>query len=204
MSKPALIFVNAPPRAGKDTVAAALAESLGCVPVKFAEPIRRAIAGFFDVDMSEINEIVENHKGRSHPLLFDAEIRDLMIGLSEGWAKPRMGDRCFGRLLARKLDLIVYSGRSMVVSDAGFETEVDPVVEEIGPPRTHMLLIRLFRGPLEDEKWDSRKRLDAARWPGMASIDLHNDGTIQELKENAVRQVVAWYTVAEPWHHEHA
>jgi len=191
MQKPALVFVNAPPRAGKDTAVANVLVADGYVKHRFAEPIRRALAGFFNLPRSTIDDIVENHKGKSHPALHYAEVRDLMIGISEGWAKPRMGRRVFGHMMAHDLDQYATLKRSVVVPDAGFDEEVDSVVEAVGH-KFHMLLVLLHRGPKEQEKWDSRKRLDPKRW-GMNWIEIHNDGPLYNTQRQVTTEVRYWY-----------
>jgi len=191
MPRPAIVFVNAQPRAGKDTLADALVDSMGFIKMRQAEPIRRALAGFFDLPISTIDEIVDNHKGKSLESLYGAEIRDLMIDFSENWAKKKMGTTIFGRLFTRKLDRFITMNKSVVVADAGFDHETDPVVKAF-QDRACILLVRLFRGPVEMEKWDSRHRLDPKRW-GIDSIDIHNDGTRQDMQSEAVRRVRNWY-----------
>lgn len=141
-----VVFLNGPPRSGKDTGAEALRVRLGARVMKFASPIEEVVKGFFGLELWEYNRFREKEKEVPQPRLLDHSMRKVMISVSEDWAKPTFGPDVFGRLAAGKLLKLKEEtpGTPLVVfSDCGFAPEVRAVAHAVGAE--NCFLIRLGR-----------------------------------------------------------
>ncbi len=201
----ALILLNGPPRSGKDTVAKILWEAFEAdYSFRFANPLRKAIAAFLGVDMfgwgdHHVCEWFGDLKGKRTELTFNAEVREMMIDLSERWAKPLMGDDVFGRLMVRTLSQHIVLPDIITIADAGFSKEVLPVVHEfLG--KIPILLIHISRDGCE---WDSREpfptmdqEADPTLWWWIKKVDHisidNSELTKEEFEESAMNMVEAW------------
>jgi hypothetical protein len=139
-----VVFVNGPPRSGKDTTAEIAIDYLGDEArigvIKFAQPLRDAMCSLFgikdeDVELWKQTELsAKRHTGR-----------DVMIALSEVIVKPML-DRCFfGK---RAADVALRSSAEVIlVTDAGFDYEVASFIDEVKDqaPYCQFTLIQLHR-----------------------------------------------------------
>ena len=117
-----IILLNGPPRAGKDEYCKGI---LNAFPdarhLKFAQPLRDAVCTFFKVEDYEIEDL----KAR------DKRVRSFMISLSEKTTKPLLGKDYFGVRAAKAVRALEHSVELFVVSDAGFQYEVDAFLNEL-------------------------------------------------------------------------
>jgi hypothetical protein len=143
------IFLNGPPRCGKDTAAEFLEPYTGVAVYKFAAPIKRAVAAMLNMDECEL-------EGFKDVKLFqnDARPRDLLIGLSENVAKPMLGDNWFG--IQTGLEIVRQRPTVAVISDAGFTAEVDACATVLRDNGYACHLWRIHR-PETDFRNDSRE-----------------------------------------------
>lgn len=168
---PYVVFLNGPPRCGKDMLAAELTPYITFSRAKAAAPLKRAFGAFLDLDMQGIEE----HKETKSPLLQRAgsierdTIRQALISLSEDWAKVRYGEDFFGRLLAR--DIATSTAKLTIITDSGFEPEVAAIVRRIG--WRNCLLIRVHRDGCTFAE-DSRSHITLKE---IVQHDLYNNGT---------------------------
>lgn len=115
-----VVVVTGPPGSGKDTFAClfeeyAIIENRGCEQVKFAQPLRDALVGFFGLSNDSAVEAYKRTSG---------EVRKFMIGLSENVIKPIYGSKYFGSRAAVELCKLGRLPDYVVISDAGFDDEV--------------------------------------------------------------------------------
>lgn len=169
--KPKVILLNGPPRCGKDTVGLMLAEE--CVHVsirKFAQPLIDGMQAMFGVSCADGMD-----KGEQCDQLMGHSRRQAAISLSETWFKPMFGDGVFGRILLNVMESNDI-GKTVVVTDSGFECEAKPVFGHFAPGEVELVHIRR---PGKDFKNDSR-----GYWqnPRVRSHTLLNDGTLDELR----------------------
>lgn len=132
MNKPALeiVFLNGPPRAGKDTAADFLCSTFGMRRERFSEPLKRAIPAFLGVP----HEVLEDDKDRTTDECLGLSYRYLQQSLSEQWAKQVFRPDVFGTLLARRVARMPVPVDGVVrvcVSDCGFETELHGALSEL-------------------------------------------------------------------------
>jgi len=164
-----VIMLNAPPEAGKDTVADYMCAQLRAAQVDFK---RRALA-------DKPKEMVAYRHGVSAELMFSRELKDLpwrrgktprelVIEFSEAQKKALGQD-----LWARTTDIdLIRKPRVLVVTDLGFQAEYDYF------DKFHKVHLFKIEREGKDYSHDSRKEVD-----GPSSITLRNDGTLQDLRE---------------------
>lgn len=186
---PYVVFLNGPPRCGKDMLAAELTPYLQFSRAKAAAPLKRAFGAFLDLDMQGI----EDHKETKSRILqrrdsIDMDtVREGLISLSEDWAKVRYGEDFFGRILGR--DIANSTAKLTIVTDAGFEAEVNSVINRIG--WRNCLFIRVHREGC-DFKSDSRSYLSPK---GIVQYDLDNNKTKYEVTMIALHMITRTFDV---------
>lgn len=139
-----VVLMNGPSKSGKDTIVDAFVHKyrvLGIIQpgdpsfvaekMKFAAPIKRAQAAFFDMSEDELDIEKDNPILPGHVMP-----RTGLIRLSEIWAKPLFGPTVFGDILRNdirsgmKNDPPTGYIRLVLVSDSGFEPEAQSLVDE--------------------------------------------------------------------------
>jgi hypothetical protein len=142
---------------------------------KFAAPLRRAMAGLFDVSDDEVEDLKRDEvaPGRSG--------REVMIAISEKVCKPLLGGSWFGRIagetIRRELPDIA------VVTDSGFASEVNACVCACDPVGYQPELWAIMRGGHTFDG-DSRSYLAPG---GMPRRSLINNGSMCDLYKDVVR-----------------
>lgn len=135
-----LIILNAPPGAGKDTVADIIVKLGICKEkVSFKSPMFNVAKGILSSD--EFDEFIKNYDDREykespHEFLGGMTVREFMIWISESVMKPVFGDDVFGKRLAKSLGDGCY-----ICADGGFASEIKPLIDS----GVEVTLIRLFR-----------------------------------------------------------
>lgn len=196
LSRAYVVLVNGAPGAGKDSVAVRVAtqfkhRDILAIPMKFASPIKGAVAELFRLGGREYEHFFETPEGKAEKSerFFGHTPRDVLIDFSERWAKELFGKEVFGRLAIQRIraymeqrQVTEFFTRAepvvFVFSDCGFQAEVDVVIQAIGPQNT--VLINVER-PGCTYVGDSRAPVMAA--PGVSSWLLRNDGSKNALSE---------------------
>ena len=175
-----IIFLNGPPRSGKDTIGQYLIDK-GWNPDKFAFPIRTMLRGF-GLTGSEF-DLIKDEQGAAYAGM---SWRQVAISYSEDWAKKKFGDGIFGQLCACRCtqDYTSIGARNFVITDCGFTRELevcDGVLRawcRSQGVRYESMLMRVHR-PGYDYSNDSRSRVDTL--PGMIDVEITNDHTLEVL-----------------------
>lgn len=143
------VLFSGPPRAGKDTAAEAVMREFYYEYTmrweKFSFPNKRAFAGMMNAQCSPLGVVnpYEKTKDEIIPEL-GVSYRQWQIDYSEKYMKPLYGDDIFARLLLmRQRERIQTEGYLCVVSDCGFQVEVDTLANAI-PPK-NLLFIKVIR-----------------------------------------------------------
>lgn len=143
---PKILLLNGPPKCGKDSVVRALVPYLKFQHMKFAMPIKRAVAGLLDISEGAIEEYkdiqspVLQHAGTSTKEHRDT-VRKLLITMSEEWLKPRYGKDFFGRVFWQHAKNS--ASELIIASDCGFAEEVERAVYNAG--KQNCFLVRIQR-----------------------------------------------------------
>jgi len=135
-----IVFLNGPPRSGKDTAAVFLQENWGFKHLKFAKTLKQAthvLFGLSDIDIDHF----EASKDEPTPLFHGKTPREAYISLSEHYIKPVYGNDFWGKAALQEIQRS--KADCIVFSDCGFKKEIEPIIEHYGAKAC--LLIYLFR-----------------------------------------------------------
>lgn len=128
-----IIILNAPPRAGKDTIATVINEQYGLPVVSFKTPmfnIARAILGSADFENPFMRVYNTDEKDtRKLDCLGGMTCREFMIWISETIVKPKFGKKHFGWLMADLLTEMEADQDLTICSDGGFPDEVEALID---------------------------------------------------------------------------
>jgi hypothetical protein len=183
---PKILLLNGPPKSGKDTLVRELTPYIKFRHMKFAMPIKRAVAALLDVresDLEAYKDIQSNvlqHKDRMSKEYRDTP-RHLLIAMSEDLLKPRYGDDFFGRIFWQHAK---NSAEQLIVaSDCGFEAECERVISNAG--KNNCILVRIHRDGCSFDG-DSRSFLR----DGLCDTwDIDNNGTLHTFTMKVLRLV---------------
>lgn len=180
------LLLNGPPHCGKDTVTSELVQYIQFQHIKFAGPMKRALAALLDIPESaienykDIQSVVLQHTGTTTKEHRDT-LRQYLIAMSEDFLKPRYGNDFFGRVFwqhAKNSALPL-----IVASDCGFVEEVERVVSNAG--KRNCILVRIHRSGCTFDG-DSRSYMP----DGLCDTwDINNDGTIYDFTMKVLRLV---------------
>lgn len=146
-----IIFLQGPPRSGKDTLARFIqAIDPEYAIRKFATEVKVGTHAYYNLFGDEVEEsenYYEQVKDEPMPEFGWLTPRQAYIWYSEKYIKPSLGEDYFGVMLA---DRIRYEDK-VVISDSGFEHEAQPIISLEKPYK----IVRLVRDGTSFEK-DSR------------------------------------------------
>lgn len=177
-----LVLLNAPPGAGKDTIANRVVELTGCHKGQFKDHLYVATAVLFNVSLNEFVKVATDTELKEKPCkaLGNISPRQALITVSEKMIKPAFGKSYFGNVEANKLGFRAEKG--VVYADCGFIDEVAPLVRIMGPENTY--LIKFTRKGHTDFEGDSRDWLPAIE--GAKTFRTGNNKTV----DNAVGHIL--------------
>lgn len=167
-----IIFLNGPPGCGKDTIANLLVEKYNGVNLKFAQPVRNAVCGLFDISDDELDNIKNNHIDNSY-----YRIRDAMIDISENIIKPKISRDWFGIALLNTIKKYYTNVDLIVVSDLGFIREFEVIYKDL-KDLYDIELWKIYR-PNTSFLNDSRSYIE---YPKIKTRNISNNGDINSLK----------------------
>jgi hypothetical protein len=174
-----VILLNAPPNAGKDTIAEELSIRLGLPHREFKGKlfeIAQVIAGLDQAAWDAI--YTREQKELPQDCLWGLTPRQFMIDVSERMIKPTCGQQYFGKALSWAC---LKTGA--VVSDSGFNEEAEALCSSIGAERVYC--VRFTREGCSFEG-DSRNFLDTDAIKHY--IDLENNGSVEDI----VQDIINW------------
>lgn len=170
-----IIILNAPPRAGKDTIASIINEQYGLQVVSFKTPmfnIARAILGGADFENPFMRVYNTDEKDtRKLDCLGGMTCREFMIWISETIVKPKFGKKHFGWLMADLLTEMEADQDLTICSDGGFPDEVEALID----CGHKVKLVRMHREGFDFSK-DSRDYIylsdEYKAKPGVEEVDI--------------------------------
>ena len=183
-----IYLFNGPPRSGKDTAGAMLAQMLGedTVLAKFAMPLKMATHAVMSIfgNRSGVvgTDYYEELKDDVCDDFFGVTPRQAYIAMSEMFAKPLWGKAFFGEVLALHLKELEKQGKtSAVITDCGFQEEAEYLVEAFGAE--NVALLQVYRPGYTYDN-DSRSYLSGIA--GVDSATIMNDGNLSALRREVI------------------
>ena len=149
-----VIFLNGPPRCGKDTICKHLNEKYPAAfdELRMSRALKRGIHTMLGMD-DVSSERFDTTKDKSCPEFFGARPRDIYIAGAEQFFKKYFNQEVFGHIWLRQYYELGLDETIVVVPDTGFYDETLPITQSIG--RDKCILIRIFRDGC-DYSYDSR------------------------------------------------
>lgn len=164
-----IVFINGPPRSGKDTIADYLVTK-GYTKMKLAGVLFDDIKKILSLSDEQFNLYREEKK--DEPILFGLTLRQLSINYSELVAIPRHGRYYWSKIL---LDQMRASGLDkIVISDLGFEREYEFFEKHLRFPYEQFSVIRVGRKGCSYAN-------DSREYVKNYDLVIDNDGTLEEL-----------------------
>lgn len=137
---PRVVFLNGPPKVGKDYLGQALIDEFDYHKLKMTRPMDLSLQALLGVSDKEYSVYREELKDDPQEEFCGLSFRQVLIDFSEEFCKPRFGDRFFGR---RGADFICSESKyRYVITDSGFPAEAKEIVDRVGD--TDCLLVRLY------------------------------------------------------------
>jgi hypothetical protein len=188
-----IVFLNGPPRSGKDTAAKFIHREFMHAPhyatlLKFSKPLKESCQALYDVSDSELREF-EQDKELPRDKLLGQSWRQAQISMSEEYMKPVFGQDVFGRLLFRRFREAP-SGMG-IISDSGFEQEAVPLIQAYGVD--NCLIVQLQREGCTFEG-DSRSYWEL---PDVTRVEVNNMFDLEMFEQQIVRIVSKWLQTPE-------
>lgn len=203
MSQAKAVFFNAPPYAGKDTAAQAVADFMlwggkgaKCYvpyPTKFAHALKQGAHAIFGLD-GYAADAFEDCKEQPCAEFFGETPRTVYKALSEKAMKPLFGKEIFGKIYLRNLqrDLgkdFSKAGQNMapliLCSDSGFEHEIMPVIGYLG--KENVMIVQISRDGCSYLN-DTRSYIEI---PDVTTVQIHNQDKAK-FERDVVNAVTAW------------
>ena len=188
-----LILLNGPPRSGKDTAARFIVDeptliSNPTVFEKFSLPIKHAFAGMMMTGVDDWGNVegYEADKSSPIPLLGNVSYRAWQIAFAEDFMRHSFGTNIFSKLLLSRLEEYQRNEEGVewlcVISDCGFQAEVDFLTREFPPSDTALFNIER---PGTSFAGDSRETVVPSD-PAIFHSILANDSTLDEFRSRVI------------------
>lgn len=184
-----VLFINGPPRSGKDEAGRIAAQLLhdwkGVEIVKFAKILKErthALYGYGHL----AHDFFEQSKDVPSDIFLGLTPRQAYINVSERLMKPVHGQAVWGKLLLGEMKNKFAD--YFIITDAGFYPEAVPILDHYGAENCR--LIRMHRSGC-DFMGDSRGYIVL---PRVSDFDINN-----ECDKSALRQTVEHYLLISEW-----
>ena len=192
------IILNAPPNAGKDTIAMALCGATGAMHMEMKSPLYRVTAPLFDMQLSKLKHMATDRdrkekqtqlltlpidkynllcritgskpvRGVSPKSCHAISPREALIYTSELVVKPAFGRDYFGKIANSNIQPC-----GAVFSDVGFDEEIEPIARG----QKDVYIIQFER---DGCTWSGDSRGWLSDHHGIPTLKTTNNGTVEEL-----------------------
>lgn len=177
---PKIIFLNGPPRSGKDSLGRYLALTAPWIRLyKLISPAETFVRTAWGLSREEFYKLREAEKNEPQTMFRGQSLREVFIAFSEQFMKPTFGDAIFGHLAVRRLGPLSET-EIIVITDSGFASEAEPLADLVGPENT--IKVELER---EGCSFEGDSRSYWPPLPGMSSVRIRNEGTLEDFCRTA-------------------
>lgn len=182
-----VIFLNGPPRCGKDSAGDILMQVLPNSRLcKFARSLKVGTHALFLAMRDKMTDCTpmecfsdaafESVKDKSQPEFYGLTPREAYIAVSELLLKPALGKAIFGQILANQI--LADRAENFIVTDSGFKSEALSIIAKVGA--ANCTLVRLHRRGCSFDG-DSRGYI---MLDNVCTVDIENNGTLADLADN--------------------
>lgn len=176
-----IIFLNAPPNSGKDTVAEYIVLNYNYYHHRFKDRLYKITSAINGLDSIEFEKIA-NDRNLKDTLKIERDLtaRQLLIETSENVIKPYFGNEYFSD--ATLQDILNVSNKNptanFIISDCGFQDEYENIVNKIN---CKTILININR---DGCSFDGDSRSNVYPHTNSEHYILHNNSSIENLYKN--------------------
>lgn len=136
-----ILFLNGPPRSGKDTAASYLHDKYGAYTTKFAKALKEATHALYGLGALP-DDHFEVSKSKPNKVFFGLTPRQAYIKVSEELVKPVLGKDFFGQVMLETCKRAEGEGHDLIaISDSGFADEAQPLIDYFGPEQVYLVHI---------------------------------------------------------------
>lgn len=168
-----IIILNAPPKSGKDVAAEYMQQNFNFEHVEFKEKLFELVKVIYSISDSEWEYLYDrSRKEVPQERLNGLSPRESLIDISENVIKLHYGADYFGKALSSKINKS--KNDTFIVSDGGFISEIEPLINIFGPE--NIMVVRIQRDECTFDG-DSRKYLPNIS--GIVTIDLDNNSSLE-------------------------
>lgn len=186
-----IVFINGPPRSGKDTLAKLLMQSIGRGRIyKMTTPMDMAIKQAFNIPNDEWMRLREQGKDMAYDKFAGKTLRQVLIEFSERFMKPNFGQNIFGTLAVEHLRDSQGMSQAVFISDSGFVDESIPIAEHFGYKNCVQLVLERDGCSFENDSrsvWSHDK---------IVQIRINNNSTPRFLQSMATYELTKLFDLA--------
>ncbi len=174
---PKIILFNGPPRSGKDTAAQIAKRTLAerGYMYKFASPLKDAVHSIFGM-AGIMLEHFDSKKSEQLPEFFGMTPREAYIWMSEEVVKPKFGKDFFTKVAIQHLKN--FNDNTIIISDCGFQEEVDGLVEYFGAKNVYVIYMEREGTDYTNDSRSKIKHIDEN------CIKIKNNYSFEVLQRN--------------------
>lgn len=179
--QPRIVFLNGPPRSGKDETGRIMASVCPHVTLmKFAQPLIDTMTSSFGVSCVDgVDKMAPCSE------LFGRNRRETAISLSEDFYKPMFGDDVFGKIALQR-SVKVDPTKTIVFTDSGFRSEAEPIIGHYLSASIEMVTISRPGTTFDN---DSRSYW---RHNKIKSNRVVNSGSYEDLEQQVYALMESW------------
>jgi len=185
-----IFILNGPPETGKDELARCVIhnDKYDFIKASFAQPLKEANRVLYGLTHEQVFELELDRSLKEKPLemLGGKSWRQVNIDLSEKYLKLEHGKSFFGLSLLNRINGVnLMDGKCVIVSDGGFDDEIEVLIKEYGVNNVNLIHV-VRKGKSFSESKDSRQYIDHKKH-GLKEWKLENKGSLSQFLETGFK-----------------
>lgn len=183
-----VIFVNGPPRCGKDSLCDALMEH-GVAKTRMSAPLKRTVHE--SIGHGWVNsQYYDKVKDTPHEDFFGKTPREVYIHMAEKHFKPLYGQDIYGKLWLRRWWKIHENNDAIFsICDVGFPEEIAPIIKAVGGENCAIIQIRRKGCSFANDSRDYVNLNDVADGHKVRGITIEN---YRDKFDEFAAHAIAW------------
>ena len=145
-----IIFLNGPPRSGKDTAAEVIEHSLiNCAHYKLSRPLKQGVMNMMQWTYADVNAYEATKDVKIEE--YGQSYRDMQINFFK-YMEDQFGPAILGKIAVRAMHRMIFT--YCVISDAGRTAELMPIIDTYGLDKVGLITIKRedcsFKGDIRE------------------------------------------------------